>query len=121
MSKNSFLIRSVIVLAGLACGACNQKPAATPAPAPAEAAEAPENAVVITVTSQMSDVLAKADKVDGTEDKTVSKCASCNLGMDGSKEHALKVGEFTLLFCGDDCKQEFSKDLEKSVVAIKIP
>ncbi len=121
MSKNSVLIRSVIILAALTCGACNQKPAASSTPAPAEAAKAPEDAVAVTVTTQMTDVLLKADKVDGTEDKTVSKCASCDLGMDGSKEHALKVGEFTLLFCSDDCKQEFSKDLEKSVVAIKIP
>ena len=57
----------------------------------------------------MKDILAKADQVNGTADKIVTKCARCNLAMDGTKEHALKVGEYTLLFCSEDCKQTFAK------------
>ncbi len=41
--------------------------------------------------------------------------------MDGTKEHALKVGEYTLLFCSEDCKQTFAKNLQKSVLNIKLP
>ena len=72
-------------------------------------------------TDQMKDVLAKADQVDGTSDKTVSKCAACNLAMNGVHDHALKVGEYTLLFCSDDCKQTYATNLEKAVLGTKLP
>ena len=57
----------------------------------------------------MVEVLAKADALDGQSDKIVSLCASCALGMDGSKEHQLHVGEYTMYFCRDDCQQAFSE------------
>jgi hypothetical protein len=41
--------------------------------------------------------------------------------MDGSKEHQLRVGEYTMDFCSDHCKQAFSADISKSVLAMKLP
>jgi len=65
--------------------------------------------------------LAKADQVDGTADKIVSKCPACALGMDGKSEHALQVSGYTLHFCSEKCKTEFEKDTTKSILDLKIP
>jgi len=130
MSANAthLLASSVILSAGLILGACNgQAPVApgqapvAPEKAPVAPEKAPDTPKQAVVTGPMKDILAKADQVDGKADKIVAKCASCDLGMEGAKEHALKAGEYTLLFCSDDCKQTYAKDLEKSVLAIKLP
>ena len=73
------------------------------------------------VKVQVEAMLAKADQVDGTTDKIVSKCPSCALGMDGKSEHALQVSGYTLHFCTEKCKTEFEKDTTKSILALKIP
>ncbi len=65
--------------------------------------------------------LAKADQVDGTTDKIVSKCPACELAMDGKSEHALQVSGYTLHFCSEKCKTEFEKDTTKSILDLKIP
>jgi len=66
-------------------------------------------------------MLAAADKVDGTEDKVVSKCGGCALGMDGSHDHALKVGDYEMHFCSEYCQKVFEKDTEGSVMGLTIP
>ena len=66
-------------------------------------------------------ILANADIVDGDADKVVKKCPSCALSMDGSSEHALKAHGFTLHFCSENCSKEFAKDLDKSILAMKMP
>jgi hypothetical protein len=65
--------------------------------------------------------LAAADALDGTEDKVVVRCASCRLGMDGSKEHTVTVSGYTLYFCTDACKDRFAEDVTKSILALEIP
>ena len=119
---------SALLAATLFSAACTPRAPVAPeqAPvareqAPVAPEKAPETSNQAEVTEQMKDVLAKADQVDGTADKIVSKCAACDLAMDGVTEDALKVGQYTLLFCSDDCKQAYAKDLEKSVLAIKLP
>jgi hypothetical protein len=82
------------------------------------AASAPDTLREVVVTPEMAEALAKADARDGQSDKIVSLCASCALGMDGSKEHSLRVGEYVMYFCSDDCKQAFSEDIPKSVLAL---
>jgi hypothetical protein len=66
-------------------------------------------------------VLAKADAVDGTTDKVVSKCVTCALGMDGSADHAVTVGNYKLHLCSDACKKKFDTDSEKALLALKVP
>ncbi len=66
-------------------------------------------------------ILAKADAYDGTTDKVVSMCAACNLGMDGSQEHALATHGYTIHFCSPGCKGKFETDTDKAVLAMKIP
>jgi len=75
----------------------------------------------VAATPEMAEILAKADALDGQSDHIVSLCASCALGMDGSVEHALQVGDYTMYFCADHCKQAFSEDVSKSVLGMKLP
>lgn len=98
---------------------CGQPGDATPAasqPDPSVADVSEE----VAATPEMTVVLARADAVDGQSDKVVSKCASCALGMDGSSDHTLHVGEYTMCFCSDHCKQAFSEDIPKSVMAMDL-
>lgn len=65
--------------------------------------------------------LAAADLLDGTADKTVVKCASCALSMDGTAEHALEAHGYTLYFCRAGCAERFGKDVDASILAMEIP
>jgi YHS domain-containing protein len=40
--------------------------------------------------------------------------------MDGSNEHPLRVGEYTMYFCSEDCKQAFREGIPKSVLGMKL-
>ena len=117
-------------------GGCADKETTTPEKPKTEAVKTetakPETAKAETPKSALPGVgalkaeglkvlLAKADKFDGTEDKIVSKCSSCGLGMDGIAEHAVSAHGYTLHFCSDKCKTGFSKDLDKSILALKVP
>lgn len=96
-----------LILAGLpialTLGACEK---ASPAKADAATVEAR---------------LAKADAVDGKTDKVVTKCAGCALGMDGSADHALNAHGYTLHLCSGHCKEQFAKDVDKSIMAMELP
>ncbi|MFC2173981.1 hypothetical protein ACFLU6_15365 [Acidobacteriota bacterium] len=65
--------------------------------------------------------LAKADLVDGTADKVVTKCGACALNMEGSHEHTASVSGYTLQFCSAHCKDSFTKDVNKSILALNLP
>lgn len=92
-----------------------EPPAKTPIQAPTEAKTA------AATEAEVQAKLAKADLVDGTADKIVSKCPACALKMDGKPEHALQVAGYTLYFCCADCKQGYEKDPTKAILALKIP
>ena len=65
--------------------------------------------------------VAKADAADGTVDKVVSKCVTCMLGMEGKPEFATAWGEYTVHLCSAECKETFTKDPEKALLALKFP
>ncbi len=73
------------------------------------------------VQAEVSAKLAKADLADGKEDKVVSKCGACDLGMDGSADHALTVSGYTLHFCSAGCRSHFEEDTSNAIVAMKVP
>jgi YHS domain-containing protein len=87
--------------------------AASPAGATPAAASAPDNEIVA--------ILAKADAVDGTEDKVIAKCAGCSLNMDGSGDHALQTHGYTMHFCSGECKGPFESDPDKAILAMNVP
>lgn len=110
-----FLAAGMLLVSG-----CGQQGGTSPVASQPEASvsDAPQE---FDATPEMAAILAKADALDGQADKIVSRCASCALGMDGSKEHSLHVGEYTMCFCREDCLQAFSKDVAKSVLGLKVP
>jgi len=98
-------------------------PAEPPTEAKTEAATevAAEAKTAAATEAEVEAKLAKADLVDGTADKIVSKCPACALKMDGKPEHALQVAGYTLHFCCASCKQAYEKDPTKAILALKIP
>lgn len=65
--------------------------------------------------------LAKADTVDGAEDRVVSKCVGCSLRMDGLEEHSVELAGYTLHLCSDQCKQSFQDGAVDAVLSLAIP
>lgn len=66
-------------------------------------------------------VLARADAADGTTDRVVAKCVTCRLGMSGSAEHAVTLGEYVVHLCSGECKAKFEGDPEAALLAVKLP
>lgn len=114
------MFASALLAAGglLICGCGGQEDSPQGSVPEGNASDAPLDDAV---TPEMVEVLAKADTVDGQSDKIVSLCASCGLGMEGSKEYPLAVGEFTMHFCSDHCRSAFSEDVTQSVLAMRVP
>jgi len=63
-------------------------------------------------------VLAYADAVDGTADRTVTRCPGCALAMDGSAEHAFELGGYELHFCSATCRDHFHEHPQAGVDAL---
>lgn len=103
---------SLVVVAFAGC----RKETAETSPAPAAPA-----ASTATDDPAVEAILAKADLVDGKADHIVSKCAGCQLGMDGDRAHAMKTNGYKLLFCSADCKDAFTKDTDASILALVVP
>lgn len=91
----------------LACGEGHHDGAAGDAPLPVGA-----------------DAVAKmeaADHFDGTADHVVSKCPSCALQMDGKPNFGIKLGDYTMQFCSEPCRKNYTKDPEGMLALLKIP
>ena len=114
---SSVLAIAVLMLAFAGCEGGN-KDAPSPSGDPAITAAASQpSAAGLTVLAN----LAKADAADGATDKVVSKCLTCNLGMEGSPEHVAKLGDYQLHLCSDKCKAGFEAAPEKALLALKLP
>lgn len=74
-----------------------------------------------TLSTETITKLAKADLVDGTEDKIVHKCGGCALGMNGSEDHKMKAGEYEMHFCSSYCLDVFEKDVNSAVAQMTMP
>jgi hypothetical protein len=66
----------------------------------------------------LTDALASADMADGTADKVITKCAPCNLSMDGDPKYTVKVGEYTAHLCSHDCKVNFEQNGDEILKAL---
>ena len=66
-------------------------------------------------------ILAKADALDGSEDKVVSNCLVCSLRMAGNVEHTSKFGLYDLHLCSVGCKKRFDADPERAVLTVSLP
>lgn len=94
---------------------CGGQPGATNSDRPApEASAAPPSDEALTI-------LAKADSFDGTEDKVVSQCLTCGLGMQGKAEFTSKFGDYELHLCSQHCKESFDAKPDESILTAKLP
>lgn len=95
--------------------------AAAAADQAAEAATSAEHvAVTVAATPAMTAVLVKADQADGAEDHIVAKCPGCALAMEGSADHAMEVGDYSLHFCSDSCKDRFGENAAQAILELPV-
>lgn len=66
-------------------------------------------------------ILVHADEADGTVDHVISKCASCQLHMDGKAEFAMQAGDYEMHFCSEKCKGAFAEDMHASLQKLPMP
>ena len=57
--------------------------------------------------------------MDGAKDKIVSQCGLCSLHMEGSAEHTVQAGDYTLHMCSAECKDAWEKDPVASMAALE--
>jgi YHS domain-containing protein len=66
-------------------------------------------------------ILAKADSFDGEKDRTISKCLTCSLRMDGDAQHASAFGSYKLHLCSETCKESFDAEPEEAILTATLP
>ena len=66
----------------------------------------------------LADALSAADMADGTADKVITKCAVCNLSMDGDPKLSVELSEYTAHLCSHDCKVNFEQNGEEILKAL---
>jgi hypothetical protein len=57
--------------------------------------------------------LVAADKLDGKEDKVITKCPACMLNMDGHEKHSSQLEGYTVHSCHQACAEALETDPEK--------
>ena len=85
------------------------------------AGEAMQDAVAaFEATPAVNAVLAKADLADGTEDHVVGKCPGCSLAMEGTADHPMTVGDYSLHFCSDECRDRFTESGAQAILDLPV-
>lgn len=121
MRGGVFGLHLLALVAGLllmtAQGACRKDEAETATSETKTTPKAPsgESADAAAPSPEMVAILTKADAADGASDHVVSKCGMCALRMPGLEEHTSQVGDFTLHFCSEHCKESFDENPTKAV------
>jgi YHS domain-containing protein len=72
-------------------------------------------------TTEVVAILARADALDGAEDKVVTRCGACNLAMDGNDANTITIEGYTMYFCTPKCKEKFEKETVKAILAMEFP
>ena len=86
-----------------------------------EAGHDAQPAAPVVIDEAMQAKLTAADLVDGEADQVVENCPGCNLGMEGSPDNAVQVGDYELQFCSAACRDNFKEDLAGSLQALAVP
>jgi len=99
------LSRLAMTIVCTALTACSQS--TTPPPA-------------VVVTEELRARLAVTDAADAKTDHVIAKCVLCNLQMAGKPQFAVPVGEYTVQLCSAGCRDHFSKDPAKALLALPV-
>ena len=110
--KGWTVVAAAFLLCAFLLGGCGKTE--EPSIPPKSTSQSESGAAVLTA-------LARADAADGAVDKVVSKCVTCKLGMEGKPEFAATWGDYTVHLCSAECKETFTKDPEKELLALKFP
>lgn len=70
--------------------------------------------------TELLDRLMLADMADGVDDKTVTKCATCQLVMKGSDAHAVEYEGYEFHLCSPTCEQLFESDPAAAVSRLTV-
>lgn len=105
-----FVPLCAILLLLAACGG--------PEPQPEPEVEGPLVSKVIPSAATLAK-FAAADRMDGTEDKVISLCASCGLRMSGKPEFSCKIGDYTAHCCAKHCMEAVCADPDKVFAKIE--
>jgi YHS domain-containing protein len=111
---------AIVLLASMLVMGCKEK--TPPADVPKEPAK--DAATTSAAPVDSAAVLAKlaaADKLDGAEDKLVSKCYMCSLGMDGEEQYTAEYEGYKVRLCSDHCLEEFNKDPAGVIARTDVP
>jgi hypothetical protein len=110
---------ALVIAVGMFTVACGGSDAIPPVGTmPEMVAPTKDAGVVSEEKSTLVAALVSADKADGTVDKVITKCASCNLSMDGDPKYTVKVGEYTAHLCSQDCKVNFEQNGDEILKAL---
>ena len=107
-----------IAVATLTVGCGGSDPVSPSSTAPEMSGKAVNEGVLSAEKATLPDALASAALADGTADKVNTKCAPCNLSMDGDPKHTVKVGEYTAHLCSHDCKVIFEQNGDEILKAL---
>ena len=83
------------------------------------AGESTDVSYTIEVADDLNARLAAADALDGAEDKVISNCYSCQLGMKGKGELAAQVNDFAANFCSEGCRTRFQEEAADMIAKIE--
>ena len=106
---------ALLIIAVIAFAGCQ----ATEGNLPGPAGGSKKVSYQIEVADHLNARLAVADVLDGAEDKVISNCYSCQLGMKGKGELAAQVNDFAAHFCSEGCRTRFQEDAANMIVKIQ--
>ena len=123
MKKKSLILFLALLFSVVGCNSNSQQSQSTAAPDFKVVGKEDGRVMEVELTSQnptdISSILEQADKMDGTEDRQVHKCAGCKLNMDGDSSHAVQVAGYELHYCSDDCRTRFLANPGTNLLALK--
>lgn len=118
MKRFSLLLLSVLAVGCAPSSDSSSTSSTAAAPDSATVVEAGEAAPL---SEEILTALVKADQLDGTEDKKITRCYICGLGMAGADGYSAQIGEYTATFCSEACCQMFQENPEKVILETEIP
>lgn len=125
MKANLRIVLVCLSVAVFAAAGCKQKAAEAEAEKDADTGASKPQVTTIGVPAEtgaeLEVILVEADKLDGKQDRVVSKCAGCGLAMDGNPQHVVRIAGYNLNMCSEHCAKTFAEHAVDAIKALDIP